>query len=176
MWDYELQFTTKANSLPSCELLSSPIYYRIRFSALFRRRNKCVRNNVPSSPSSTKHTPSHEGGEGGCITHFRLPRLISVAPYESIIICITQRIETNNMNFPFPSSVNQELLFPAKLYIMLEAVDNLALSHVVSWLPNGQGFHVKDASKFMDIIAPQFFKATKYRSFQRQLNLWGFIR
>lgn len=132
--------------------------------------------------------------------------------YESNIICITQRIESNNMNFPCPSSpsssssqgeagsdsdninlhagvvtqirptpklhnnVNQELLFPAKLYIMLEAVDNLALSHVVSWLPNGQGFHVKDASKFMDIIAPQFFKATKYRSFQRQLNLWGFIR
>ena len=72
--------------------------------------------------------------------------------------------------------INKELHFPAKLYIMLEAVDNLALSHVVSWLPNGQGFHVKDASKFMELIAPQFFKATKYRSFQRQLNLWGFIR
>ena len=113
----------------------------------------------PSSPSSSSSSQAQGqagSGNAGVVTQIK--------PH----ITTTPRLHNN--------VVNQELLFPAKLYIMLEAVDNLALSHVVSWLPNGQGFHVKDASKFMDIIAPQFFKATKYRSFQRQLNLWGFIR
>ena len=66
--------------------------------------------------------------------------------------------------------------FPAKLYEMLEAVDGLGLLHVVSWLPDGRSFQVKDPTQFMDLVVPRFFKATKYRSFQRQLNLWGFHR
>ena len=112
----------------------------------------------PSSPSSSSSAGSHSDNinlDAGVVTQIKP-------------ITTTPRLHNN--------VVNKELHFPAKLYIMLEAVDNLALSHVVSWLPNGRGFHVKDASKFMDLIAPHFFKATKYRSFQRQLNLWGFIR
>eukprot|EP00984_Skeletonema_dohrnii_P006901 scaffold2462_cov120-Skeletonema_dohrnii-CCMP3373.AAC.6 len=66
--------------------------------------------------------------------------------------------------------------FPSKLYEMLESVDSLGLSHMVSWLPHGRSFHVKDPAQFMDLVVPKFFKATKYRSFQRQLNLWGFSR
>lgn len=110
----------------------------------------------PSSSSSQGQAGSHSDNinlDAGVVTQIRP---------------VTPRLHNN--------VVNKELHFPAKLYIMLEAVDNLALSHVVSWLPNGRGFHVKDASKFMCLIAPHFFKATKYRSFQRQLNLWGFIR
>ena len=73
-------------------------------------------------------------------------------------------------------AANKENQFPAKLYDMLEAVDTLGLSHAVSWLPHGRSFQVKDPTQFMDLVVPQFFKATKYRSFQRQLNLWGFRR
>mmetsp|Transcript_21724 Transcript_21724/g.32889 ORF Transcript_21724/g.32889 Transcript_21724/m.32889 type:complete len:271 (-) Transcript_21724:82-894(-) len=71
---------------------------------------------------------------------------------------------------------DKEFQFPAKLYEMLEIVDSLGLSDVVTWLPNGRSFQVKDPTKFMELVVPRFFKATKYRSFQRQLNLWGFIR
>eukprot|EP00984_Skeletonema_dohrnii_P020776 scaffold10210_cov127-Skeletonema_dohrnii-CCMP3373.AAC.1 len=66
--------------------------------------------------------------------------------------------------------------FPSKLYEMLESVDSLDFSHIVSWLPHGRSFQVKDPTQFMDLVVPKFFKATKYRSFQRQLNLWGFSR
>ncbi|KAK1735159.1 heat shock factor family protein [Skeletonema marinoi] len=66
--------------------------------------------------------------------------------------------------------------FPSKLYEMLESVDCLGLSHTASWLPHGRSFQVKDPTQFMDLVVPKFFKATKYRSFQRQLNLWGFSR
>jgi len=71
---------------------------------------------------------------------------------------------------------DKEFQFPTKLYEMLEIVDSLGLSHTVSWLPHGRSFQVKDPAQFMDLVVPQFFKATKYRSFQRQLNLWGFQR
>lgn len=73
-------------------------------------------------------------------------------------------------------AANKENQFPAKLYEMLEAVDTLGLSHAVSWLPHGRSFQVKDPTQFMHLVVPQFFKATKYRSFQRQLNLWDFRR
>lgn len=119
----------------------------------------------PSSPSSSSSSQGQEGRHSDNINLDLDAGVTQIRP-------ITTPPRLHNKN----NVINKELHFPAKLYIMLEAVDNLALSHVVSWLPNGQGFHVKDASKFMDIIAPHFFKATKYRSFQRQLNLWGFIR
>ena len=66
--------------------------------------------------------------------------------------------------------------FPSKLYEMLESADSLGLSHIISWLPDGKSFEVKDQDQFMHLIVPRFFKATKYRSFQRQLNLWDFKR
>ena len=69
------------------------------------------------------------------------------------------------------SSTDKEQQFPHKLYEMLESVDSLGLSYTVSWLPNGRGFQVKDPTKFMNLVVPHFFMATKYRSFQRQLVL-----
>ncbi len=66
--------------------------------------------------------------------------------------------------------------FPSKLYEMLESVESLGYSHIVCWLPHGESFKVVDPTQFMDLVVPKFFKATKYRSFQRQLNLWGFKR
>ena len=70
----------------------------------------------------------------------------------------------------------QQLPFPQKLYMMLESVDRLGLTHTASWLPGGRSFIVKDPIQFMDLTVPHFFKATKFRSSQRQLNLWGFHR
>ncbi len=66
--------------------------------------------------------------------------------------------------------------FPSKLYEMLESVESLGFSHIVCWLSDGESFQVVDPTQFMDLVVPKFFKATKYRSFQRQLNLWGFKR
>ncbi len=74
------------------------------------------------------------------------------------------------------SSSEKEQPFPHKLYRMLESVDSLGLAHTVSWLPDGRSFLVNDPTKFMELVVPQFFNATKFRSFQRQLNLWGFHR
>ena len=63
--------------------------------------------------------------------------------------------------------------FPFKLYDVLEAAE---YSQAISWLPNGRSFTLYDDDMFVETVLPKFSKATKLRSFHRQLNLWGFNR
>jgi hypothetical protein len=67
--------------------------------------------------------------------------------------------------------------FPIKVYAMLELAENLIeFSQAVTWLPHGRAFRIIDKVKFMNEVVPLFFNQTKIRSFNRQLNLWGFRR
>ena len=63
--------------------------------------------------------------------------------------------------------------FPFKLYDVLEAAE---YSRAISWMPDGRSFRVYDDDMFVDHVLPKFSKATKLRSFHRQLNLWAFNR
>ncbi|KAL7532665.1 hypothetical protein ACHAXR_004769 [Thalassiosira sp. AJA248-18] len=64
--------------------------------------------------------------------------------------------------------------FPFKLYEMIEHAGASPYSSVVSWNPDGRSFAIQDIDTFMRHIVPRYFKQTKYRSFTRQLNIWGF--
>jgi hypothetical protein len=69
------------------------------------------------------------------------------------------------------------LSFPCKLFHMLEDAEEKGFRHIVSWNAEGNGFMVHDASVFLKTIIPQYFNhQTKYKSFQRQLSLYGFTR
>ena len=58
----------------------------------------------------------------------------------------------------------------------MEVLDRSDLVDVISWMPHGRAFIVKKPKLFAVDVLPRFFKQTKYLSFTRQLNLWGFKR
>ena len=75
------------------------------------------------------------------------------------------------------STFHKEFQFPWRLYGMLERANEEDFSSIVSWMPgDDSSFKVHDPDNFVQTVMPKFFHQTKYKSFQRQLNLYGFLR
>jgi hypothetical protein len=72
--------------------------------------------------------------------------------------------------------MHQCIPFPWKLHEMLEASEKDGFGSIVSWLPDGKSFKVNIPDLFVASIVSRYFNHTKYRSFQRQLNIWCFER
>lgn len=66
--------------------------------------------------------------------------------------------------------------FPEKLHEMLCTVVKEGLEDIVSWQPHGRCFLVRKKNEFVNEVMPRFFSQSKLTSFQRQLNLYGFVR
>jgi hypothetical protein len=66
--------------------------------------------------------------------------------------------------------------FPARLRKMLYDADENDFSDIVSWNRDGLSFRVHSPMVFTEKIMPAYFNQTKYKSFQRQLNLYDFVR
>jgi hypothetical protein len=59
---------------------------------------------------------------------------------------------------------------------MLDAMDKSGDKSIVCWQPHGRAFMVHKPKEFVQEVMSHFFNQTKYASFQRQLNLYGFSR
>jgi len=55
-------------------------------------------------------------------------------------------------------------------------LDRPDLSEAIDWMPHGRAFLVRKPKLFASDVLPRFFRQTKFLSFTRQLNLWGFKR
>lgn len=75
-----------------------------------------------------------------------------------------------------PPPMAKSKTFPWKLHEMLQLADHEGFEKIVSWLPDGKSFKVHNTREFVKKVMPNFFLQSKYKSFQRQLNLWGFER
>jgi hypothetical protein len=76
-----------------------------------------------------------------------------------------------------PELYNCCFTFPKMLLKMLEDAESKDFENIVSWVPGQKNlFRVYDSERFTHEIAPLYFKCTQYKSFQRQLNLYGFSR
>jgi hypothetical protein len=49
-------------------------------------------------------------------------------------------------------------------------------AEIISWLPHGNGFLIHKKKTFANEMLPKYFKASKFTSFTRKLNRWGFSR
>jgi len=59
---------------------------------------------------------------------------------------------------------------------LMEILGDKANENIITWLPHGKAFIVYQKEKFANDILPRYFKETKYTSFTRKLNRWGFER
>jgi hypothetical protein len=58
----------------------------------------------------------------------------------------------------------------------MEILDDKNNDHIITWLPHGKAFIIYQKKKFGTEILTKYFKESKYTSFTRKLNRWGFVR
>lgn len=58
----------------------------------------------------------------------------------------------------------------------MEILDNEMYSDIISWLPNGKGFRIKDKKRFADEVMPKHFDKARFTSFTRKLNRWYVLK
>lgn len=64
--------------------------------------------------------------------------------------------------------------FPARLHDLLSHEEEI--SDIITWLPHGRSWIVMDKAEFLKKVAPSHFQISKFESFTRQVNGWGFKR
>lgn len=63
--------------------------------------------------------------------------------------------------------------FPAKMMAILSRPD---LADIISWMPHGRSWKVHKPREFEVKVIPSYFEHSKFSSFIRQANGWGFRR
>mmetsp|Transcript_10682 Transcript_10682/g.23638 ORF Transcript_10682/g.23638 Transcript_10682/m.23638 type:complete len:221 (-) Transcript_10682:49-711(-) len=76
-------------------------------------------------------------------------------------------------NYPRTGKRGVPQQFPRKLYDMLEAESK---DDIVHWSSSGRAFRIADVSRFSKEVLSKYFKTSKFSSFQRNLNLYGFTK
>ncbi|GKY93709.1 hypothetical protein MPSEU_000338100 [Mayamaea pseudoterrestris] len=66
--------------------------------------------------------------------------------------------------------------FPLRLQRILDKLEADGETDVMSWLPHGRAFIVRDVNRFVNELSPVHFNQSRYASFQRQLHMYGFSR
>lgn len=77
---------------------------------------------------------------------------------------------TEKMDFSTKGNSKEVPLFLRKTYHMIDSCD----SSVACWSDDGESFIVKSTDHFEKKVIPEFFKHSKFSSFVRQLNFYGF--
>jgi hypothetical protein len=65
--------------------------------------------------------------------------------------------------------------FPLKLHQMLDQAEQCGYQDIVSWLPGGKAFKIHNPEGMVSILKTHF-NQTKYKSFLRQIQNYGFHR
>lgn len=69
-------------------------------------------------------------------------------------------------------------VFPTRLYSMLENAEKEGYDHLIRWSSDGKSFKIQDSWNHKAIveILKQHFNQTRFKSFLRQLQVYGFER
>lgn len=89
-----------------------------------------------------------------------------------IVVAATEANADGRHKYHFSTNENGfKRTFPEKL---MEILDHPNSQDILQWMPDGEAFCVLSPTRCTDEILPKFFKQTKFPSFVRKLNRWGF--
>mmetsp|Transcript_3099 Transcript_3099/g.4695 ORF Transcript_3099/g.4695 Transcript_3099/m.4695 type:complete len:256 (-) Transcript_3099:14-781(-) len=74
------------------------------------------------------------------------------------------------------SKKSNRLTFPVRLHGLLTQAPKFGVDHIISWDDEGTKFLIHDQDQFNYKILPNIFRQSKFASFRRQLNAYGFER
>jgi len=77
---------------------------------------------------------------------------------------------------PIPKRGGTSESFPRKVHRMLSDVESHGWQDICSFSPDGKEFIVHDTERIVNEVLPHYCRQTKWDSFKRQLNLYGFCR
>jgi hypothetical protein len=124
-------------------------------------------------------------------SHSSYSDVVLSAQSQHLFATIDSREHTSNIqdynvdvlhNISYDAKTNDEerpkakMVFPCVLYQMLQDADDKGHEAIVSWVSQGRAFRVHNTKKFVCSILPKYFAQTKFTSFQRQLNMYCFVR
>jgi hypothetical protein len=86
-----------------------------------------------------------------------------------------------SLSRPLPIALHSTPLHCTPLHViqthplqLMSILDTNEHSDIISWLPHGRGFIIRDKRRLADEVLPKYFKESKYTSFTRRLNRWNF--
>jgi hypothetical protein len=84
----------------------------------------------------------------------------------------------NNTEKKIRKSRKRPPVFPTRLYSMLENAEKEGYDHLIRWSSDGKSFKIQDSWNHKAILAilKQNFNQTRFKSFLRQLQVYGFER
>jgi len=81
-----------------------------------------------------------------------------------------------NTDMKATSSGSTAVQFPLRLHDILDRAQEEGFHHIISWLPDGKSFQIHDPDSMLPILYRFGFNQSKWKSFLRQLQNYGFHR
>lgn len=80
-----------------------------------------------------------------------------------------------NQDTSAPSTTTEDR-FTVKLHKLLEDAETYRFQDIIGWNRDGRSFSIFKPEEFAKTAMRKYFRQSKYKSFQRQLNLYDFQR
>uniref|UniRef100_A0A6U2PH26 HSF-type DNA-binding domain-containing protein n=1 Tax=Leptocylindrus danicus TaxID=163516 RepID=A0A6U2PH26_9STRA len=84
---------------------------------------------------------------------------------------LSRNKSNNSSQLMHAANSSGRIIFPVKLH---EILSDHTIADIISWQPHGRSFKVHKPLDFEKHVIHRFFKQTKFASFTRQVNGWGF--
>jgi len=162
------------------DVQTNPYYIQPNYQVTLHSSRESVNRRTASGVGTETHRESLNAGR--VQVPFPNPQVSNVTLGDktarlSIVHSETyHNIKATNNELKTLSTQHKRFPFPRVLYQMLMKAESMNFSEIISFLPHGRAFIVRDKSRFERMVMPKFFSHKSFKSFRRQVNLYDFKR